>query len=72
MKKIFLISIKKNLEESEVENLGAKFYGQIKNNDKDTEYYLNAESLIKNENFFSRSRARAGRSRSGTCGGAGC
>ena len=29
-KKIFIISIKKNLKTSDVENLGSEFYGQIK------------------------------------------
>ncbi len=51
-KKIVLISIKNNLKNSEVENLGAEFYGRI-NSGKNTEYFLNSDSLEnKNKNFL--------------------
>ena len=51
-KKIVLISLKNNLKNSEVENLGAEFYGRI-NSGKNTEYFLNSDSLEnKNKNFL--------------------
>ena len=43
-KTIFLVSIKKNLEASDIENLGAEFHGYI-NYDKKNEYSLNSDSL---------------------------
>ena len=43
-KKIVLISLKNNLKNSEVENLGAEFYGRI-NSGKNTEYFLNSDSI---------------------------
>jgi leucyl aminopeptidase len=52
-KKIFLISIKKNLETSDIENLGAEFYGYI-NYDKKSEYFINSDSISdKSENLLS-------------------
>ena len=42
-KKITLISIRKNLKSSEVENLGAKFYDQFKDS-KHNEYCLNSDT----------------------------
>ena len=43
-KKIILISIKKNLETTDVENLGAEFYSYIKNGNT-SEFTINADSL---------------------------
>ena len=51
-KKVVLISIKKNLKNFEIENLGAEFYGRI-NYEKNSEYSLNSDSVISgNENFI--------------------
>ena len=51
-KKIFLISIKKNLKNSDVENLGAEFFGHVSHKKKSS-YYVNSDSLkIKFENFI--------------------
>jgi leucyl aminopeptidase len=51
-KKIVLISIKKNLKNFDVENLGAEFYSRI-NHGKNSEYFLNSDSIIsKYENFI--------------------
>ena len=51
-KTIFLISIKKNLENSDIESLGAEFHGHI-NYDKKSEYFVNSDSISKNfENFL--------------------
>ena len=50
-KKIILISVKKNPKISEVENLGAEFYGKI-NYGKNSEYYLISESLETNFSNF--------------------
>ena len=51
-KTIFLISRKKNLEYSDIENLGAEFHSHI-NYDKKSEYFVNSNSLsIKYENFL--------------------
>ena len=51
-KKIVLISIKKNLKNFDVENLGAEFYSHI-NHGKNSEYFLNSDSIIsKYENFI--------------------
>ena len=50
-KKIILISIKKNLKNFDIENLGAEFYGRV-NYGKNSEYFISAESIIsKHENF---------------------
>ena len=43
-KKIVLISIKKNIKNSDVENLGAEFYGRI-NYGKNCEYFINSDSI---------------------------
>jgi len=43
-KKIFLISIKNNLKNSDVENLGAEFYNRI-NYEKNSEYFLDSDSI---------------------------
>ena len=52
-KKIILVSIKKNLKISDIENLGAELYGRV-NFGKDKTYYLNSDSVIgKNEIFLS-------------------
>ena len=51
-KKIFLISAKKNLESSDIENLGAEFHGCI-NYNKKSEYFVNSDSVnSKFENFL--------------------
>ena len=50
-KKIVLISIKKDLKTSEVENLGAEFYVQI-NRGKNSEYFLFSESISSNHKNF--------------------
>tara|TARA_B100001559_G_C16490820_1_gene618367 strand:+ start:838 stop:2295 length:1458 start_codon:yes stop_codon:yes gene_type:complete len=51
-KNIVLISIKENLKNSNVENLGAEFYGRI-NYGKDSEYIIISDSIIsKNKNFL--------------------
>ena len=51
-KKIILISIKKDLKDFDIENLGAEFYGRI-NYGKNSEYLINSDSIIsKNKNFI--------------------
>ena len=51
-KKIILISVKNNLEASDIENLGAEFYGGI-NHEKKSQYTLNSDTLnSKFENFI--------------------
>ena len=51
-RKIILVSIKKKLKTSDVENLGAEFYGKI-NYGKNDSYFLNSDSIIeKNEGFL--------------------
>ena len=51
-RKIILISIKKNLKNSEIESLGAELYGRI-NYGKSSEYFLNSDTVVsKNENFI--------------------
>jgi leucyl aminopeptidase len=50
-KKIILVSIKKNLKSSDVENLGAKFYECI-NNIKNREYYLDSDTCSNRYNDF--------------------
>ena len=51
-KTIFLVSIKKNLKISDIENLGAEFHGYI-NYDKKSEYTVNSDSISgKFENFI--------------------
>ncbi len=52
-KKIILISIKKNLKTSDIESLGAEFYGQV-NQGKNAEYLLNSDSISSShKNFIS-------------------
>ncbi|MDC0396139.1 leucyl aminopeptidase [Candidatus Pelagibacter sp.] len=43
-KTIFLVSIKKDLKTSDIENLGAKFHGHI-NYDKKNDYLLNSDTI---------------------------
>ena len=51
-KKIVLVSIKKNIKTSDVENLGAEFYKKI-NHGKNSEYYIISDSIVgKNDNFL--------------------
>ena len=51
-KKIILISIKKEIKNFDIENLGAEFYSRI-NYGKNSEYFINTDSLtIKHENFI--------------------
>ena len=51
-KKIVLISIKKSMNNYEIENLGAELHGMI-NNAKSTEYFVNSDSIISsNKNFI--------------------
>jgi len=51
-KTIFLVSVKKDLETSDIENLGAEFHGHI-NYDKQNEYFVNSDSInSKLENFL--------------------
>ena len=51
-KTIFLVSIKKNIETSDIESLGAEFHSYI-NYDKKNEYFVNSESISsKSENFL--------------------
>ena len=50
-KTIFLVSIKKDLKTSDIENLGAKFHGYL-NNDKKNDYFVNSDTInSKIENF---------------------
>ena len=52
-KKIFLISIKKNLKHFDIENLGSQFFGLV-NHGKNNQYYINTDSLNgKQEDFVS-------------------
>ena len=52
-KKIILISIKKNLSNFDVENLGAEFFGKI-NYGKKSEYFIHSDSIeSKQKNFIS-------------------
>jgi len=51
-KKIVLVSVKNNLDTSDIENLGAEFYGRI-NYGKKSEYFINSNSInSKFENFI--------------------
>ena len=43
-KTIFLVSIKKDIKTSDIENLGAKFHGYI-NYNKKSEYFVNADTV---------------------------
>ena len=50
-KKIVLLSIKNNLKNTDIENLGAEFYGRV-NYGKNADYYLISDTVIgKHENF---------------------
>ena len=50
-KKIVLISIKNNLKISDVESLGAEFYGCV-NYGKSSEYFINSDSINSKHNNF--------------------
>ena len=50
-KKIILVSIKKDLKSFDIENLGAEFFDRI-NHGKNSEYYLNSDSIISNDKIF--------------------
>ena len=51
-KTIFLVSIKKDIKASDVENLGAKFHGYI-NYDKKSDYFVNSDTInSKIKNFI--------------------
>ncbi len=51
-KNIVLISIKNNLKNSDIENLGAEFYGRV-NYGKNSEYFIISDSIIdKYDNFL--------------------
>ena len=43
--KIILISIKKDITSSDIENLGAEFYGRV-NYGRNIEYFINSNSII--------------------------
>ena len=50
-KKIIIISIKNDLKSSDIENLGAEFYGKV--NYGKNRVHLNSDSVVgKNENFI--------------------
>ena len=50
-KTIFLVSIKKDIKTSDIENLGAKFHSYI-NYDKKNDYFINSDTIIsKIKNF---------------------
>ena len=50
-KTIFLVSVKKDIKTSDIENLGAKFHGHI-NYDKKKDYFINSDTInSKLENF---------------------
>ena len=50
-KKIVLVSIKKNLNTSDIENLGAKFYKRI-NYGKNSEYLIITDTIVSKQNNF--------------------
>ena len=51
-KKIVLVSVKNNLETSDIENLGAEFYSRI-NHEKKSEYFVKSDSISsKYKNFI--------------------
>ena len=50
-KKIILISIKKNLKTSDIENLGAEFYGRV-NYGKNSSYLLYSDSIVGKDEIF--------------------
>ncbi|MDB9986751.1 leucyl aminopeptidase [Candidatus Pelagibacter sp.] len=52
-KTVFLISIKKDLKTSDIENLGAKFYGFINYNKNKNDYFINSDTInSKIKNFI--------------------
>ena len=50
-KKIVLVSIKKNIKNHDIENLGAEFYSHIKHG-KNSQYFINSESVLNNNKNF--------------------
>ena len=50
-KKVFLISVKKNLKVSDIENLGANFYEKI-NTKKNSEYFIASDSVVNSDKNF--------------------
>ena len=50
-KKIVLVSIKKNIKNFDIENLGAEIYGRI-NHGKNSEYIINLDSIASNQKNF--------------------
>ena len=50
-KTIVLVSIKKKIEFSDMENLGAEFYGRI-NSKKNTTYHINTDTIIGKDDSF--------------------
>ncbi len=50
-KKIVLVSIKKNIKNHDIENLGAEFYSLIKHG-KNTQYFIHSESTLNNNKNF--------------------
>ena len=50
-RKIILISIKNNIKTSDIENLGAEFFGKV-NYGKNSEYFVNVESASNKYNNF--------------------
>jgi len=50
-KTIFLVSIKKNIKASDIENLGAKFHSYI-NYDKKKDYFVNSDTINSKINNF--------------------
>ncbi len=50
-KKIILISIKKNIENCDIENLGAELFGRI-NYGKNSEYFINSDSILNSQKKF--------------------
>ena len=50
-RKIILISIKKNIKNIDIENLGAEFYSYI-NSEKKNQYFINSDTVISNQENF--------------------
>ena len=50
-KRIVLVSIKKNIKNHDIENLGAEFYNLIKHG-KNTKYFISSESVANNDKNF--------------------
>ncbi len=50
-KKLILVSIKSNVKSSDIENLGAEFYGRI-NYGKNTQYSIISDSVVNNHKIF--------------------